>query len=202
MIRLVRAETCLLDAALQGDDALENALGIAVVPGWVTFSQALQSARETTAADQGALRWGTRFFLTEDPPELVGWGGFKGPPKEGVVELGYERAARSRSCSARRSMRRGRTAAVSAPRWCRRYARMSCKKTTRFPIGPRIRGLPVKQPRGGRGENRPLEESPDTAGQGGRGTDPAKAAGKCHRKHTADGAASAESRTGKGEKVR
>jgi ribosomal-protein-alanine N-acetyltransferase len=25
-----------------------------------------------------------------DPPELVGWGGFKGPPQAGVVELGYE----------------------------------------------------------------------------------------------------------------
>jgi [ribosomal protein S5]-alanine N-acetyltransferase len=25
-----------------------------------------------------------------DPPELVGWGGFKGPPKDGVVEVGYE----------------------------------------------------------------------------------------------------------------
>jgi RimJ/RimL family protein N-acetyltransferase len=24
------------------------------------------------------------------PPELVGWGGFKGPPRDGVVELGYE----------------------------------------------------------------------------------------------------------------
>jgi [ribosomal protein S5]-alanine N-acetyltransferase len=24
-----------------------------------------------------------------EPPELVGWGGFKGAPKEGIVELGY-----------------------------------------------------------------------------------------------------------------
>ena len=55
------------------------------------------------------------------------------------------------------------------------------RKATRFPIGPRIGRLPAKQPRGGRGDIRPLEESPDTAGQGGRGTDPAKAAGKCHR---------------------
>jgi [ribosomal protein S5]-alanine N-acetyltransferase len=28
--------------------------------------------------------------VTGGPPELVGWGGFKGPPREGVVELGYE----------------------------------------------------------------------------------------------------------------
>jgi hypothetical protein len=31
---------------------------------------------------------------------------------------------------------------------------------------------------------------------------PAKAAGKCHRKHTADDAATREPRTGKGEMVR
>jgi len=24
-----------------------------------------------------------------EPPALVGWGGFKGPPREGAVELGY-----------------------------------------------------------------------------------------------------------------
>ena len=62
--------------------------------------------------------------------------------------------------------------------------------------------LPAKQPRGGRGDNRPLEESPDTAGQGGRGTDPAKAAGKCHRNKPPKRWASAESSAGKGEKVR
>ena len=28
--------------------------------------------------------------MSGDPPELVGWGGFKGPAKDGVVEVGYE----------------------------------------------------------------------------------------------------------------
>jgi RimJ/RimL family protein N-acetyltransferase len=28
--------------------------------------------------------------VSGDPPALVGWGGFKGPPSDGVVELGYE----------------------------------------------------------------------------------------------------------------
>lgn len=34
--------------------------------------------------------WGARFFVAGDPSELVGWGGFKGAPRNGVVELGYE----------------------------------------------------------------------------------------------------------------
>jgi RimJ/RimL family protein N-acetyltransferase len=29
-------------------------------------------------------------FVADDPPRLVGWGGFKGPPRNGTVELGYE----------------------------------------------------------------------------------------------------------------
>jgi RimJ/RimL family protein N-acetyltransferase len=32
-------------------------------------------------------------MVADDPPELVGWGGFKGPPTDGVVEIGYEIAA-------------------------------------------------------------------------------------------------------------
>lgn len=90
MIRLVRADLSLLDAALQGDDALGRALGIEVVPGWVTFTEALPPTREAVAADPGRGEWGARFFVAGDPPELVGWGGFKGPPEDGVVELGYE----------------------------------------------------------------------------------------------------------------
>ena len=34
--------------------------------------------------------------MAGDPPELVGWGGFKGPPQDGVLELGYEIAASHR----------------------------------------------------------------------------------------------------------
>jgi RimJ/RimL family protein N-acetyltransferase len=103
-MRLVRPDVELLDAALAGDDSLARALGHAVVPGWVTFIEALQRTRDALAAAvgdalaaggdavaaAGDARWGTRFFVAGEPPELVGWGGFKGPPSDGVVELGYE----------------------------------------------------------------------------------------------------------------
>jgi ribosomal-protein-alanine N-acetyltransferase len=90
VISLVRADLRLMDAALEGDQALAVALGHHVVPGWVTFTEALQPTRNAVAADPSRLKWGTRFFVTGDPPELVGWGGFKGPPRDGVVEVGYE----------------------------------------------------------------------------------------------------------------
>jgi hypothetical protein len=41
MIRLVRAELHLMEAALAGDDALARALGHDVVAGWATFTEAL-----------------------------------------------------------------------------------------------------------------------------------------------------------------
>lgn len=106
VIRLVRAELHLMEAALAGDDALAKALGHDVVAGWATFTEALQPTRDALAANPSGSAWGARFFVARDPPELVGWGGFKGPPKDGVVEVGFEIA----------EARRGRGLATAATR--------------------------------------------------------------------------------------
>jgi RimJ/RimL family protein N-acetyltransferase len=79
-----------MDAALAGDGALAEALGYEVAAGWVTFTDALMPTRDALVANPASAVWGPRFFVAGDPPQLVGWGGFKGPPNEGVVELGYE----------------------------------------------------------------------------------------------------------------
>lgn len=92
-MRLVPADLTLLDAALESDAALGEALGADVAGGWNSFPDALERVRETVAADPDGVAWGTRFFVVEedDVPVLVGWGGFKGrPTKKGEVELGYE----------------------------------------------------------------------------------------------------------------
>ena len=93
VFRLVTADLRMLDAALVGDDALAPAIGYDVVAGWATFSEALGPTRDALAAAPEGDAWGARFFLSGDPAELVGWGGFKGAPADGVVELGYEIAA-------------------------------------------------------------------------------------------------------------
>jgi len=95
-----------MEAALAGDDSLARALGHDVVAGWATFIESLQPTRDALAANPDASVWGARFFVAGDPPELVGWGGFKGPPTGGVVELGYEVA----------EVRRGRGLATTATR--------------------------------------------------------------------------------------
>lgn len=82
MIRLVRGNVDLLDAALAGDDSLARALGHDVVAGWATFTAALPRMRDGLAAAPTGSPWGPRLFVDGEPPELVGWGGFKGPPRD------------------------------------------------------------------------------------------------------------------------
>jgi RimJ/RimL family protein N-acetyltransferase len=107
-IRLVRPDPDLLGAALEGDQVLARAIGHDVVAGWATFTDALQPKRDALGAQPDAAAWGPRFFITGNPPELVGWGGFKAPPADGVVELGYEiaesRQGRGLATAATRAM--------------------------------------------------------------------------------------------------
>ena len=49
--------------------------------------------RDSLAADPARVEWGPRFFVDGEPDSVVGWGGFKGPPVDGTVEIGYEIAA-------------------------------------------------------------------------------------------------------------
>jgi [ribosomal protein S5]-alanine N-acetyltransferase len=89
MVRLSRPTVEHFDAAIEGDEALAEALGHDVAPGWASFVEALPHVRKGIVADPGN-RWGPRFFLTGEQPELVGWGGFKGVPENGAIEIGYE----------------------------------------------------------------------------------------------------------------
>jgi RimJ/RimL family protein N-acetyltransferase len=89
-MRLVVGDERLLAAAVQGDDALAEAIGCPVAPGWVSFEDALRLVLDGVSADPASVAWGPRIFVATTPPTVVGWGGFKGPPDGGAVEIGYE----------------------------------------------------------------------------------------------------------------
>jgi hypothetical protein len=76
-----------IEALAEGDDIFVARFGIAVIEGWVGCPEAipvaLEAARATTPDD-----WGSHLFFDHDGA-LVGFGGWKGPPTDGVVELGY-----------------------------------------------------------------------------------------------------------------
>ena len=93
-----------LEALAVGDDELTARFGIAVAPGWIGFPEALPHAVDEARRDDGDL-WGSHLIFHDGV--LVGFGGFKGPPADGVVEIGYAVAP---DC-------RGRGIATAATRW-------------------------------------------------------------------------------------
>jgi [ribosomal protein S5]-alanine N-acetyltransferase len=88
-LRLVTADLALTEAAVGDPPALARALDCELADGWDAFPGAMRRTRDALAADPGGARWGTRLFVLEDPSTLVGWGGFKGAPQAGAVEIGY-----------------------------------------------------------------------------------------------------------------
>lgn len=92
-IELLPATYESFTAAIAGDEALSQLLGLAVAHQWTDFPDALSYLRQPYTEGGGASRWGSSFFVVKDPRTLVGIGGFKGPPSaEGFVEMGYSLA--------------------------------------------------------------------------------------------------------------
>lgn len=88
-VQLLEPDLAMLDAAVSDPATLGRILDCVLADDWQVFPGALAATRAAVAANPAGVHWGTRLFLTENPRVLVGWGGFKGPPREGVVELGY-----------------------------------------------------------------------------------------------------------------
>jgi RimJ/RimL family protein N-acetyltransferase len=85
---VVPVTTAHVDALLAGDDAVREQFGWAVVPGYLDFPEALPATRD--ALRNGTPpEWFTQLFVDADAGEVVGLGGFKGPPVAGDVEIGY-----------------------------------------------------------------------------------------------------------------
>ena len=91
-VELVVASRDHLDAYEAGPEALGRMLDAEVTDGWVLYPEWLRKALGAVDPSEGD-EWGTHLFLLADPRTLVGWGGFKGEPRDGVVEIGYEVAA-------------------------------------------------------------------------------------------------------------
>jgi [ribosomal protein S5]-alanine N-acetyltransferase len=84
-----------VDALLAGDAVFAERFGIAVAPGYLEFPEAMPRTREVLA-DGMPPEWFAYLILDRTAGELVGWGGFKGPPDDGVVEIGYSLAPTAR----------------------------------------------------------------------------------------------------------
>jgi RimJ/RimL family protein N-acetyltransferase len=87
VIRVEPLQLSWIEALAEGDAAFTERFGIEVVPGWIGFPESMPFA--VHEARRGAsTEWGSHLFFDDDGA-LVGFGGWKGPPMDGVVELGY-----------------------------------------------------------------------------------------------------------------
>lgn len=87
-LEIVDATLPLLDAAMADHATLAAKLNAAIAPGWEGFPEAMPMLREARAVDP-QCPWRSKLFVLASPRTLVGLGGFKGPPVDGVVEIGY-----------------------------------------------------------------------------------------------------------------
>lgn len=71
-------------------EAFGELLGSAVPEGWPHFPEAIDATIDTLTAHPYQAGWWMHFFLADGGAVLVGSGGFAGPPRDGVIEIGYE----------------------------------------------------------------------------------------------------------------
>jgi [ribosomal protein S5]-alanine N-acetyltransferase len=87
----------LLDSIVNDKSRLETLLGVAIPDKWPDYREAYSFSYKLLKADPTILSWWTYLFICPDEKSLVGSGGFKGKPKDGVVEIGYEIAPEFRN---------------------------------------------------------------------------------------------------------
>src|SRR5271154_460452 len=87
MIRVEPATLAWMEALAEGDDVFTARVGAPVVEGWAPFPEAISFALRTARAGPPDP-WGVHLVFDTDRA-LVGNGGWKGAPADGVAELGY-----------------------------------------------------------------------------------------------------------------
>ena len=90
LVVVVQVSPARLDwlvALAESEAVFSSRFGIAVEPDWSGFPEALPAA-VAAARQRFQDLWGTYLFFDDDGA-LVGIGGFKGPPTDDVVEIGY-----------------------------------------------------------------------------------------------------------------
>lgn len=74
------------EALSVGDSTFEERFGFKVEADWAGFPEALRLMQEYSTSGRPP-EWGPHLFFVGG--ELVGNGGWKGPPVDGVAEIGY-----------------------------------------------------------------------------------------------------------------
>ena len=77
-----------VEALIAGDDVFSARFGMAVAPGYLDFPEALPRTRDELANGMPS-EWYSHLIIDDETNAVVGFGGYKGPPTNGEVEIGY-----------------------------------------------------------------------------------------------------------------
>ena len=89
---LIPATAAHLRADLAGHEALAAALGVTVPEGWppeFLDEPSVQYTLHQLELGSAHADWWTHYIVLRDEQVLVGVVGYKGPPRQGIVEVGY-----------------------------------------------------------------------------------------------------------------
>lgn len=95
-IEVLAADVEHLRAVLSGREVFEERFGLSVEDGLDVFPGALEHCLATLENGEADPVWGPHLFVDRDRRRVVGFGGYKGPPNQGVVEIGYALAPPAR----------------------------------------------------------------------------------------------------------
>jgi [ribosomal protein S5]-alanine N-acetyltransferase len=87
-VRIEPLRLVWIEALVAGDDVFSARFSIPLATGWAGFPEALPSALDA-APRHDADPWGSHLIFDGADGVLVGFGGFKGAPVNGEVEIGY-----------------------------------------------------------------------------------------------------------------
>ena len=73
-----------------GRESLASVLGVSIPAGWPEYPWVIEFTLKTLQEHPSEAGWWMYYFLNPQAGVLVGSGGYKGPPKNGTVEIGYE----------------------------------------------------------------------------------------------------------------
>jgi len=101
-LRLVAATAVLTDLEIEHLPQFFNQLGVEPAPDWPSdnLRDVLPFFRDQLTGNDSLVGWLSWYWILDesDGAKLVGGGGFKGPPSDGMVEIGYETRAAFRRC--------------------------------------------------------------------------------------------------------
>jgi GNAT superfamily N-acetyltransferase len=87
---LLPASVQHLDALLGAADTFEREFGVSVAPAYLDSPNVLAICREALVLDPSRLAWWCHLAILRRERRLVGFGGYKGVPTHGAVEIGYQ----------------------------------------------------------------------------------------------------------------